>query len=647
MILETQGRFLPMQDVIVRRNYILLNDELSVGWIHDFLLQHEVLSQRDLEDICSGLRPRHVQVDTLLKLLLRHGRSACAKLIQILPDCGYSHILDVIHETTNFKTKEDWMKYQSEIRVHHIEMEHSFLSKTIEPVSTADFVLQELEEDAYSIDDHDQVMNEVSKSRQSKVLLRQVVNYDGVVLNCFLCAVDQIRHVLSGTSIIKRLENANLHIAKGKGRKKVGVYFQDEHLVTVVDLNYDDERRDHVIILKFGNQKKRATQELENVLVRRIQSLDTEIDELANRFMHMSIQDGQAGSVVIFVKALTDSAAENMNKHHLKAFIQKVLQDPEVNRLLPVGIFNIQVETITSGFVKEEVWQIDRDSLTEILTDNRPMLEDELEPFCFLQRFQQDQIFSQDEIESIRKHGSRRYRANEFLRLLQAKGDPAIEVFMDEMRRRGGSYMLQQLIPSSPSSQCKECVRGAILDNYEGIRDEIDVRVTDYTDPPCHSAHALYKDSSERYRSPQALLKHVLECDTALVRFLKVIRSTPIAKLTQSDCTCQGFRELTTRIQRKKRIYNFRISSVVMKDNPHEKEQLVRDVLPAHVGRSPYTHKAVSREKPVSTKKFVLAKTLDLGIERVPLATFTPLIQRFPTSKTKPSKQKNGKTVKK
>lgn len=83
-------------------------------------------------------------------------------------------------------------------------------------------------------------------------------------------------------------------------------------------------------------------------------------------------------------------------------------------------------------------------------------------------------------------------------------------------------------------------MRGAILDNYEGIRDEIDVRVTDYTDPPCHSAHALYKDSSERYRSPQALLKHVLECDTALVRFLKVIRSTPIAKLTQSDCTCQG-----------------------------------------------------------------------------------------------------------
>lgn len=90
----------------MRRNYILLKDELSVGWIHDFLLQHEVLSQRDLEDICSGLRPRHVQVGTLLKLLLRHGRSACSKLIQILPDCGFCHILDVFHETTNFKTKE-------------------------------------------------------------------------------------------------------------------------------------------------------------------------------------------------------------------------------------------------------------------------------------------------------------------------------------------------------------------------------------------------------------------------------------------------------------------------------------------------------------------------------------------------------------
>lgn len=98
----------------MRRNYILLKDELSVGWIHDFLLQHEVLSQRDLEDICSGLRPRHVQVDTLLKLLLRHGRSACAKLIQILPDCGYSHILDVFHETTNFKTKEGKIRQYSQ-----------------------------------------------------------------------------------------------------------------------------------------------------------------------------------------------------------------------------------------------------------------------------------------------------------------------------------------------------------------------------------------------------------------------------------------------------------------------------------------------------------------------------------------------------
>lgn len=125
-----------------------------------------------------------------------------------------------------------------------------------------------------------------------------------------------------------------------------------EHIFVYFSVNYDDERRDHVIILKFGNQKKRAIHELENVLVRRIQSLDTEIDELANRFMHMSIQDGQAGSVVIYVKALTDRAAENLDKHHLKAFIQKVLQDSEVNRLLPVGIFHLQVETFTSGFVQ-------------------------------------------------------------------------------------------------------------------------------------------------------------------------------------------------------------------------------------------------------------------------------------------------------
>ena len=85
-----------------------------------------------------------------------------------------------------------------------------------------------------------------------------------------------------------------------------------------------------------------------------------------------------------------------------------------------------------------------------------------------------------------------------------------------------------------------ECLRNAILHNYEEIRDEIDVRIAEYTDPPCHAACEKYKDSSDRYRSPQALLKHVLECETALVRFKKVTRSTPIAGLTESDCTCSG-----------------------------------------------------------------------------------------------------------
>lgn len=45
-----------------------------------------------------------------------------------------------------------------------------------------------------------------------------------------------------------------------------------------------------------------------------------------------------------------------------------------------------------------------------------------------------------------------------------------------------------------------ECVWGVILDNYEGIRDEIDVRVMDYMDLFCYFVYVLYKDSSERYR---------------------------------------------------------------------------------------------------------------------------------------------------
>lgn len=305
----------------------------------------------------------------------------------------------------------------------HIRAEHAFLSRSMEPVPTADFILQELREDVFSIYDHDEVQNEVSKLRQARVLLNKITKKDDVILNCFLCAVEIVRNVLPGVSIIERLKNKPRTKTKGKshpivsprrvnrkynvesvnilqiftqtacfsqfyvfvdsGQKRVGVFFQDEHLVKVVDadskahiffhnefvinlnrrkipktisfclaVRYDDDSGDHVIIFRFRNQQRRKIQELENVLVRRIHNMDSEIDELATRFMRMSIQDCQAGSIVLYVKALTDNAAEILDKNQLKMFIQKVLQDPEMNRLLPAGTLQLQVETITSGFVE-------------------------------------------------------------------------------------------------------------------------------------------------------------------------------------------------------------------------------------------------------------------------------------------------------
>ncbi|XP_056006441.1 uncharacterized protein LOC125658542 isoform X2 [Ostrea edulis] len=569
------GKPLPLpEEVIVRRNYIFLKDELSVRWIYHFLHQEDVLSIRDLEDICGSPKPRHVQIDALLKLLLRYGRTACNKFVNILqaPECGYAYIVDTFQQTRDCRTKEDWSAYQREITVDHIRAEHAFLSRSMEPVPTADFILQELREDVFSIYDHDEVQNEVSKLRQARVLLNKITKKDDVILNCFLCAVEIVRNVLPGVSIIERLKNKPRTKTKDSGQKRVGVFFQDEHLVKVVDadMRYDDDSGDHVIIFRFRNQQRRKIQELENVLVRRIHNMDSEIDELATRFMRMSIQDCQAGSIVLYVKALTDNAAEILDKNQLKMFIQKVLQDPEMNRLLPAGTLQLQVETITSGFVEGELWEIDRSCLMEVLADNRAMLEDELEPYRFLPRFRKEGLFSQEEVDLIKGQNIRRNRANEFLRLLQGKGKPALEVFVDELKKLNESYILQQLFPStSTSTQCRDCLRNAILDNYEDIRDEIDVKISDYSDPPCHAAYALFKDSSERYRSPQALIKHVLECDTALVRFHKVTRSTPIAGLTEFDCNCTGYRDFTSSTQRKQRVYNYRISSVLLKkENP-------------------------------------------------------------------------------
>ena len=100
------------------------------------------------------------------------------------------------------------MVYQNEIHVDHIKAEHAFLARTIEPVPTADCILQELTEEAFSVTDHDDIQNEFSKSKQANVLLGKIAKNNGVVLNCFLHAVEKIRHVLPGTSILKRLKSS-------------------------------------------------------------------------------------------------------------------------------------------------------------------------------------------------------------------------------------------------------------------------------------------------------------------------------------------------------------------------------------------------------------------------------------------------------
>lgn len=103
----------------------------------------------------------------------------------------------------------DWIAYQSEFNVDHIKAEHNFLAAKIEPVSTADFILQELDEGTFSVSDHDKILRESSKFEQSNVLLGKIIENNGVLLNCFLYAIHEVRHVLPGPAIMKQLRKSD------------------------------------------------------------------------------------------------------------------------------------------------------------------------------------------------------------------------------------------------------------------------------------------------------------------------------------------------------------------------------------------------------------------------------------------------------
>ena len=102
----------------------------------------------------------------------------------------------------------------------------------------------------------------------------------------------------------------------------------------------------------------------------------------------------------------------------------------------------------------EKIKEDRESSLTELLADNESMLEDELEPFRFLQSFQKDGLFSQVEVEAIKRQESRRSRVREFLHRLKNKENGA-KAFIDELEKLNETYIKKQLFPSLESVQSK------------------------------------------------------------------------------------------------------------------------------------------------------------------------------------------------
>ncbi|XP_062570487.1 uncharacterized protein LOC134232951 [Saccostrea cucullata] len=196
-------------ETMIRRNYRYLKDEIDPKYIVDDLIENNIITDNEKEEICNPYKARHKRMDILLKILLRKSSFEHGSFLLIMKNL-YKHVAEILEKTTDF-TKRDEMQDLGKW-IDRIKHSKKYLSKTISPTSTVDFLLQELPENEFSLDMHDKILHENrTVCEQANLALDFIIETRiSSILSCFLESLPHAQHNRSGEEIIALLMKAGI-----------------------------------------------------------------------------------------------------------------------------------------------------------------------------------------------------------------------------------------------------------------------------------------------------------------------------------------------------------------------------------------------------------------------------------------------------
>nr|XP_022322180.1 uncharacterized protein LOC111123845 isoform X1 [Crassostrea virginica] len=419
-----------------------------------------------------------------------------------------------------------------------VESQKKFLLEELEarPISN---VL--LEENVFSIEDHDDVNNLNRRRDKTKTLYRKILEKSPEILDPFLFALNELKYSL----ILKKL----------KGCRGLGILSAEEHHSDPDD----DEGDSFELKLVAGNQNvltdiaDSLASELEVILSIPVEDdvVDQAVDTINNDnnlkeeivgTCGMAVIKAEKGSVVLRLVPLTDDACGKLldeKGQNVAKMLTVLLQHSNLQKEIKG---KIGVKILLSG-KKTEGDPSKANSAEVKFTENLSLLEEELEPSLLVSNLQRKGVFTEDHNKMIMDGKSRKEKIRNLLKtLLKEKGEDAYETLISSLKELGKDNIIEKIKPPPNSHQEAEFVRKGLLHNFKDVIDEMESNIFEDTFQLCGLKTNSMEKIEGKSRKDRAFnfLMTVMLSDVYVLAFKKALIARDLEHLIEMQEIGQG-----------------------------------------------------------------------------------------------------------
>nr|XP_034301187.1 uncharacterized protein LOC105326615 isoform X2 [Crassostrea gigas] len=402
-----------------------------------------------------------------------------------------------------------------------------FFLEQLEPTHISHILL---EEEAFSVDDHDAVNNKTNRREKIEALL-DILKNDGseLTFETFIFALRNNIFIMNNLQPGAEIQTADHGSTENEIQvREVGPPQRSEDTETAAEL-------DVIVSIPVEGDEERIRRAVEQL------QIDSNFKVEVAQVSHLMVESVDMGSVVLRLVAMTDYASERLlaeNGENMKKLVETFLKFSDLKEDMIKG--NIKVTVLVP---EEEIGSDDQTMASDKeikVKENWNMLVEELEPSILAKKLLEKGVLNDSDVTAINSEITRKGKVECLLNMLPSvKGIDAYAALFESLHELGKTDIVDQIKPSENMHQEAEKVRYGLLSRLKEVIDEIESEFIEETFKQCgflENPMDKVKSYMSKSRKERALnfLMSILVNDAYVLAFKNVLDSyklNPLYKL--------------------------------------------------------------------------------------------------------------------